>query len=128
MLTRDERGSVLGGLPLGDIFASGEIPTPAYVYDLDAMEAEARELSAAFGGAPHLVAYAVKANTAGSIVRALAGAGCGAEVVSGGELMVALGCGIDPDRILMSGVAKQAWEIDRALGAGARGILSIQME
>src|SRR5262249_30864849 len=126
--TRDERGAVLGGAPLAGILASGAIPTPAYVYDLGAMEAEARALVAAFGGAPHLVAYAVKANTAGPIVRALARAGCGAEVVSGAELLVALGCGVDADRILMSGVAKQAWEIDRAIGAGARGIRSIQME
>jgi diaminopimelate decarboxylase len=128
MLTRDERGSVLGGVPLRDIFASGAIPTPAYVYDLDGIAAEARSLTAGFGNAPHLVAYAVKANTAGPIVRALAAAGCGAEVVSGGELAVALGCGIPADRILFSGVAKQAWEIDRAIGAGDRGILAIQME
>jgi diaminopimelate decarboxylase len=128
MLTRDERGAVLGGAALAEILRSTEVGTPAYVYDLDAIEAGARELAAGFGGAPHLVAYAVKANTAGPIVRALARAGTGAEVVSGGELAVALGCGVDPERILFSGVAKQAWEIDRAIGAGARGILALQME
>jgi len=140
MLTRDERGCVLGGVALRDVFADGgasadvrgraaePIPTPAYVYDLDAMEAAARALTAGFGGAPHLVAYAVKANTAGPIVRALARAGCGADVVSGGELAVALACGVAPERILFSGVAKQAWELDRAIGAGDRGILGIQME
>lgn len=130
MLTRDERGSVLGGLPLRDIFSdrSGALPTPAYVYDLDGIEAEARDLAAGFGGYAHLVAYAVKANTAGPIVRALARAGCGADVVSGGELAVALACGVPPDRVLFSGVAKQAWELDRAIGAGDRGILGIQME
>lgn len=124
----------MGGVPLRDIFAADpegtdrRVPTPAYVYDLEAMEAEARALIEGFGGAPHLVAYAVKANTAGPIVRALGRAGCGAEVVSGGELMVALGSGIAAERVLFSGVAKQAWEIDRALGAGDRGILAIQME
>lgn len=129
MSTRDERGSVIGGLPLRDIFADGSaIQSPAYVYDLDAMEAEARALAAGFGGAPHLVAYAVKANTAGPVVRTLARAGCGADVVSGGELAVALACGVPPERILFSGVAKQAWELDRAIGAGDRGILGIQME
>ena len=138
MLTRDERGSVLGGVALRDLFDSGHsgrgveagraLATPAYVYDLDAMEAEARALSAGFGGAAHLVAYAVKANSAGPVVRALGRAGCGAEIVSGGELAVALGCGIAPARVLFSGVAKQVWEIDGALGAGDRGILAIQLE
>jgi diaminopimelate decarboxylase len=128
MLTRDNRGSVLGGMALEDIFGSGEVGTPAYVYDLDAIAAEARALVAGFGDARHLVAYAVKANTAGPIVRALAGAGCGAEVVSGGELAVALACGVSEREILWSGVGKQAWEIDRAIGAGDRGILAIQIE
>jgi diaminopimelate decarboxylase len=128
MLTRDERGAVLGGMALGEIFRSGEVGTPAYVYDLDAIAAEARALSAGFGDARHLVAYAVKANTAGPVVRALARAGCGAEVVSGGELAVALGSGVPADRILWSGVGKQGWEIDRAIGAGDRGILAIQIE
>ncbi|MFT3766009.1 MAG: diaminopimelate decarboxylase [Minicystis sp.] len=143
MLTRDERGSALGGLPLGEIFTDerpgekraderdpvrGPIRTPAYVYDLDGMRAEAVSLLGGFGSAPHLVCYAVKANTAGPIVRTLGQAGCGADVVSGSELAVALACGIPADRIVFSGVAKQAWEIDRALGAGDRGILSIQLE
>src|SRR5262245_36111047 len=99
MLTRDERGAVLGGAPLAEILgaaASAGAGTPAYVYDLDGIQAEARALREGFGSAPHFVAYAVKANTAGPIVRALGRAGCGAEVVSGGELQVALGCGIDP--------------------------------
>ncbi len=45
--------------------------TPAYVYDLDAMTEAARALMAGFDGESHLVAYAVKANTAGPIIRAL---------------------------------------------------------
>jgi diaminopimelate decarboxylase len=128
MWTRDERGGAILGMPLRDVFAQGEVRTPAYVYDLDAIEAEARALTAGFEGAPHLVAYAVKANSAGPIVRAIVRAGCGAEVVSGSELAVALACGVAPDRVLFSGVAKQTWEIDRAIGAGERGILAIQME
>ena len=128
MLTRDARGVVLGGVPLGDLFRGGPATTPAYVYDLDAMEAEARDLAQGFGARPHLIAYAVKANSAGPIVRALARGGAGAEVVSAAELAVALGCGIAPDRVLYSGVGKLAGEIDRALGAGDRGILALQME
>jgi diaminopimelate decarboxylase len=123
VLTRDPQGALeLGGVSLA------AIPTPAYVYDVDAMVDEARRLREGFAGAPHLVAFAVKANTAGPIVRALAEAGCGAEVVSGGELAVALACGVPADAILYSGVGKTAAELDAALGAGERGILALQME
>jgi diaminopimelate decarboxylase len=98
------------------------------VYDLDGMAARARSLAAAFEGTAHLVAYAVKANSAGPVVRALARAGCGADVVSGGELCVALACGIAPERIVYSGVAKQDDELDRAIACGTRGIGAIQVE
>lgn len=126
---RDAAGSAtLGGVALAPLFEAGPLPTPAYVYDLDAMRHAARSLVEAFGDHPHLVAYAVKANTAGPVVRALAAAGCGADVVSGGELAVALGCGIEPERVVMSGVAKLDAELDAAIGAGPRGILAVQVE
>ena len=118
----------LGGVRLARLARDASIGTPSYVYDLDAIAREARELRAAFEGAPHLVAYAVKANTAGPIVRALAAEGCGADVVSGGELAVALGCGVTADDIVFSGVAKTDDEIDRALAAGARGVGAVQLE
>ena len=104
------------------------IGTPSYVYDLGGIAAEARALTVAFDGAPHLVAYAVKANSAGPIVRALAREGCGADVVSGGELRVALLCGVRPGQIVYSGVAKTDDEIDYAIQAGERGILALQIE
>src|ERR1700691_5333480 len=92
-LTRDSSGALhCGGVLLQQVI--DEVGTPAYVYDLDGMAERARALDAAFDAAPHLVAYAVKANTAGAVVRTLAEAGCGADVVSGAELVVALGCGI----------------------------------
>lgn len=128
MLMHDRRGAVLGGVALDEIFRSRIARTPAYVYDLDAMAEGARALIAGFGGAPHLVAYAVKANTAGPVVRTLRQAGCGAEVVSGGELAVALACGVPPDEILFAGVGKLTREIEQAIGAGDRGIGAIQME
>lgn len=129
MLRRDERGAaVLGGVRLGDLFRTGSARTPAYVYDLGAMADAARALVAGFAGRPHLVAYAVKANSAGPVVRTLLAAGCGAEVVSGAELELVLRCGAAPDRILYAGVAKTAPELDRAIGAGDRGIAAIQVE
>jgi diaminopimelate decarboxylase len=126
-LTRDASGALLlGSLPLKDVLAGP--PTPAYVYDLDGIAQAARSLDAAFASAPHLVCYAVKANTAGAIVKAIAAQGCGADVVSGGELLVALACGVDPARVVYSGVAKRDDEIDRALTCGASGIGAIQIE
>jgi diaminopimelate decarboxylase len=126
-LTRDSSGALhLGGVALEQ--AIHEAGTPAYVYDLDGMADRARALDAAFEAAPHLVAYALKANTAGAVVRTLAEAGCGADVVSGAELRVALACGIAPERIVYSGVAKQQHELDQAIACGARGIGAIQVE
>ncbi len=118
----------LGGVALLDVVRDARVGTPAYVYDVDAMVAEARALLAAFEGAPHHVSYALKANSAGPIVRALAEVGCGADVVSGAELLLAQRCGIGADHIVYSGVAKTDEELDLAIGAGARGILAIQAE
>ncbi len=126
-LARDPSGTLcLGGVRLEAL--ASEAGTPVYAYDLDAMAAEARALREAFDGAPHLVAYALKANTAGGVVRALAGEGCGADVVSGAELLVALACGIAPERIVYSGVAKTERELDRAIACGASGIGAVQLE
>ncbi len=126
-LTRDRHGELLlGGARLSQV--ASEVGTPAYVYDLDAMTAGARALDQAFDGAPHVVAYALKANTAGPVVSALAAAGCGGDVVSGGELAVAIRASIPPDRIVYSGVAKLDYEIDRAIACGERGIAAVQIE
>jgi diaminopimelate decarboxylase len=128
-LTRRADGTLeLGGVSLADLARDARIGTPAYVYDLDAIGAQARELQRAFEGAPHLVAYAVKANGAAHVVRTLLAEGCGADVVSGAELSLALRCGAAPDDIVFSGVAKTNAELDVAIGAGPRGIGAIQVE
>jgi diaminopimelate decarboxylase len=126
-IARDSSGNLVqGGVKLAEIAAKAG--TPAYVYDIDAMAREAATLSASFDEMTHLVAYAVKANSAGPIVRALAERGCGADVVSEAELLVALECGVVPDRIVFSGVAKQDAEIDRSITRGPRGIAAVQIE
>lgn len=123
---RDASGrAVLAGRPIAALLAEAGVATPAYVYDVGAIRAAVRDAEAAFGDAPHVLAYAVKANTAGTIVRAVGEAGGGADVVSGGELAVVLGAGIDPERVVMSGVAKTDDELERAITAD---ILAIQLE
>lgn len=125
--SRDESGALtLDGIELTELVH--RFGTPSYVYDLDAMALAARALNSAFEGASHLVAYAVKANAAGGVVRTLVREGCGADVVSGAELLVALACGIGPDRIVFSGVAKTDEELDRAIACGERGIQAVQIE
>jgi diaminopimelate decarboxylase len=99
--------------------------TPFYVHDLDGMRQAAAELVASFGDAERLVAYAVKANSSATVLRALFGAGAGADVVSGPELELALRCGAKPEDVVFSGVAKTDDEIDRAIAAG---IASIHVE
>jgi len=134
-VTRLENGELsLGGVSLATISrhvmedAKGRIGTPSYVYDLDGMAAEARELTSAFDGSRHLVAYAVKANSAGMVVRTLATEGCGADVVSGAELLLAMRCGVAPSHIVYSGVAKTDDELDLAIGVGDAGIHAINVE
>jgi diaminopimelate decarboxylase len=125
--TRDSFGTLrLSGADLSEV--AGGTATPIYVYDLGAMAEGARALKAAFDGQRHLVAYALKANTAGAVVRTFAAEGCGGDVVSGAELRVALACGIAPDHIVYNGVAKTDAEIDLALGTGARGIGAVLIE
>ena len=115
----------LGETPLSELLAQAGQATPVYFYDLDAIAHEARELAAGYGSARHEIAYAVKANSAGSVVRTLAAEGMGADVVSAAELEVVLGCGIPASKIVMSGVAKKDREIDFAI---ATGLLAIQAE
>jgi len=123
LLRDSSHGLLLGGGSLTALVR--DCGTPTYAYDLDGMTAEASSLTEAFDAAPHRIAYAVKANAAGAIVRTLAAVGCGADVVSGAELILALACGIGPDRIVYSGVAKTDEELDLAI---AKGIAAVQLE
>jgi diaminopimelate decarboxylase len=129
MLGRDPQGTAtIGGLAVDQILATAGCGTPAYLYDLDAIRQAGRAIVASFGGAPSLVAYAAKANSAGPILRALFDEGCGADVVSGAELGLVLGMGLSPESVVFSGVAKRSDEIDQAICAGASGIYALQAE
>ncbi len=96
--------------------------TPTYVYSLDSILARAAVLRGALSGRDALVCYSVKANPHAAILTALARAGLGADVVSGGELTRALRAGFPPERIVFAGVGKTEDEIAAAVGAGVRSI------
>jgi diaminopimelate decarboxylase len=91
--------------------------TPLYVYSGGALVGRYRELRSAFEEADPLIAYSVKANGNLSLLRLLAAQGCGADIVSGGELYRALAAGVPADRIVFSGVGKTAPEMHAALEA-----------
>ena len=89
--------------------------TPCYVYSASAIRARFETYDRAFGDAPHLVCYAVKANGNLSVLRLLAEAGAGFDIVSAGELFRVIKAGGDPARTVFSGVGKRAEEIEYAL-------------
>jgi diaminopimelate decarboxylase len=123
---RDAQDSaVLGSVRVSQLIREANVELPAYVYDVDGMTETLRSLRHAFGDAPHLVAYAIKANSAGTVVRAFAAEGSGVDAVSGTEVELALACGVPAKQVVMSGVAKTDAEIDLAL---FKGILAIQAE
>ncbi|MBX3560897.1 MAG: diaminopimelate decarboxylase [Sphingomonas sp.] len=105
------------GVPLPLIAQA--VGTPVFVYSATAMRAQAHALQEALAALPDpLIAYAVKANPNGAVLRTLAAEGLGADVVSGGEYRRALAAGITPERIVFSGVGKTAAEMAQALAGG----------
>jgi diaminopimelate decarboxylase len=98
------------------------VGTQAYVYSRAAFEDAYRSIDAALAEVPHLIAYAVKANGNLSVLSHLARLGCGADIVSGGELLRARRAGFTPDHIVFSGVGKTDPEIRAALSHGIRSL------
>lgn len=94
--------------------------TPLYVYSRTELENRWLAFDQAFGTQPHLVCYAVKANSNIAVLNVLAKLGAGFDIVSQGELERVLRAGGDPKKVVFSGVAKQSHEIARALEVGIR--------
>ncbi len=94
--------------------------TPLYVYSHKAISHAFAAWDSAFGDAPHLICYAVKANSNIAILRLLASMGSGFDIVSGGELERVLAAGGNAAKIVFSGVGKSPAEISRALEVGIR--------
>jgi len=92
-----------------------ELGTPIYVYSATTILDHYTRLDAALAPLDHLICYAVKANSNGAILKLLAGAGAGFDIVSGGELYRVLAAGGDPAKCTFAGVGKSCEEIEYAL-------------
>lgn len=101
--------------------------TPLYVYSDSYIRSRITGYRNGAGNRKHLICYAVKACSTLGILRTMAEEGCGADIVSGGELFRALRAGIKADRIVFSGVGKAASEIEAALDAGIM-LFSVESE
>jgi len=110
----------------GELFAEGvalsaiaeRFGTPTYVYSRAHIEAQYLAFADALAGTPHLVCFAVKANSNLGVLNVLARLGAGFDIVSRGELERVLAAGGQPDKIVFSGVGKTREDMRRALEVG----------
>ena len=110
----------------GQLFAEGvalsalaqRFGTPTYVYSRAHIEGQYRAYADALAGMPHLVCFAVKANSNLGVLNVLARLGAGFDIVSSGELERVLAAGGEPSRIVFSGVGKSRDDMRRALEVG----------
>ena len=92
--------------------------TPLFVYSRAAMLNALAAYQRGLAGRQHLICYAMKANSSLAILQTLVQAGCGLDIVSGGELERALAVGVEPGKIIFSGVGKTRAEMRQALTVG----------
>lgn len=92
--------------------------TPLYAYSRSAMLEALAGYQRALAGRDHLICYAMKANSNLAVLQTFAQAGCGFDIVSGGELARVLAAGGDPGKVVFSGVGKTRAEMAQALDAG----------
>ena len=110
----------------GELFAEGvalsaiaeRFGTPTYVYSRAHIEAQYLAYAEALAGVPHLVCFAVKANSNLGVLNVLARLGAGFDIVSRGELERVLAAGGQADKIVFSGVGKTRDDMRRALEVG----------
>ena len=95
-----------------------QVGTPCYIYSHATLTRHIRAYDSAFKNIPHLIAFAMKANSNLAILRLMAKEGSGVDIVSGGELFRALKAGVPPSKIVFAGVGKNVDEIRDALKAG----------
>ena len=105
-------------VPLPEIAAA--VGTPVYVYSAATLTRHYRVFEEALAGLPHLICYAMKANSNLAVLRLMASLGAGMDVVSEGEYRRAKAAGVPGERIVFSGVGKTRAEMRLALTGGIR--------
>ena len=108
------------GVPLSAIAEAAG--TPTYVYSAEAIRARYRAIDRAFGGYPHRLHYALKANSTFALVRLLKGIGSAVDANSIWEIELARRAGFDPSEIVFTGVGKSDAELECAVPLGLRAI------
>src|ERR1700685_818277 len=121
----DYRNGILHAEQVNLIALAEAAGTPFYCYSSATLERHYKVFADAFADVDALVCYAMKANSNQAVIATLARLGAGADVVSEGELLRALACGIAPDKIMFSGVGKTARELALAVD---QGILCVNVE
>ncbi len=101
--------------------------TPLFVYSKASMRSALAAYQRGFAGRQATIHYAMKANSSLAVLQVFASAGCGFDIVSGGELRRALTAGADPAKIIFSGVGKTRAEMRQALQAGI-GCFNVESE
>jgi diaminopimelate decarboxylase len=102
-----------------------KVGSPVYIYSNATLERHFKAFDDAFAAMPHTICYSVKANSTQSVLRTFINLGGGVDIVSGGELYRAMKAGVDPKKVVYSGVGKKDDEIEYAL---ATGILMFNVE
>src|SRR4051812_5615440 len=121
------RGGVLHAedVPIPEIAAA--VGTPFYCYATATLARHYTVFRDALAGLDPSICFAIKSNSNLAVIRTLANLGAGCDVVSGGELKLALKAGVSPDRIVFSGVGKTTEELQLALDTGV-GQINVESE
>ncbi len=94
------------------------VGTPFYAYSHATLVRHFKAFDDSFAGVAHTICYSVKANSTQSVLKTFINLGGGVDIVSGGELYRALAAGVDPGKVVYSGVGKMDHEIEYALNTG----------
>ncbi|HEX9024104.1 MAG TPA: diaminopimelate decarboxylase, partial [Geobacteraceae bacterium] len=95
-----------------------KVGSPVYIYSHATLERHFKAMDEAFAPLPHTICYSVKANSNQAVLKAFINLGGGVDIVSAGELFRALKAGVDPRKVVYSGVGKREEEIAYALETG----------
>jgi len=117
---RRDHDLVCDGVPLAEIAAA--VGTPVYVYSAATIRDRYRAIDSPFGGYPHALHYALKANSALAIAQLLRGLGSGVDANSIWEIEVARRAGFDASQIVFTGVGKSPAELECAVALGVKAI------